>query len=221
MEDPVVPLERSLYSHLLAGLLRKRQFEYVLLKTHLGKIPHWERLFVNREKRLHLSVNVNDFKLAGKKQTLTRDLHLHGQVFVAPAGPYATVAAAFCRPIAHQHSLLQNVSNLWLLLLSRRACGLGRDFPAPVALSRRFGNVSPRGILLYFDTIVIWRSSGGPTLFASLNTEIVVKAFLFQFFKTGYAHLLTEQEDPYYPCMWTISNWQARNRSSIQLGKFS
>ena len=37
MEDPVVPLERNLYGHLLAGLLRERQFEKILLKVRLGE----------------------------------------------------------------------------------------------------------------------------------------------------------------------------------------
>ena len=32
MEDPVVPLERNLYGHLLAGLLWERQFEKIVLK---------------------------------------------------------------------------------------------------------------------------------------------------------------------------------------------
>ena len=32
MEDPVVPLERNLYGHPLAGLLWERQFEKILLK---------------------------------------------------------------------------------------------------------------------------------------------------------------------------------------------
>ena len=36
MEDPVVPLERNLYGHPLAGLLWERQFEKVLLK-HDGR----------------------------------------------------------------------------------------------------------------------------------------------------------------------------------------
>ena len=36
---------------LLAGLLRERQFEKVLLKYGCGKVPNWECLFVNREKR--------------------------------------------------------------------------------------------------------------------------------------------------------------------------
>ena len=32
MEDPVVPLERNLYGHPLAGLLWEKQFEKILLK---------------------------------------------------------------------------------------------------------------------------------------------------------------------------------------------
>ena len=37
MEDPVVPLERNLYGHPLAGLLWKRQFDKVLVGIRLGK----------------------------------------------------------------------------------------------------------------------------------------------------------------------------------------
>ena len=62
MEDPVVPLERNLYGHPLAGLLWERQFEKVLLKHGWEKIPNWECLFVHREKGLSLSVYVDDIK---------------------------------------------------------------------------------------------------------------------------------------------------------------
>ena len=72
MEDPVVPLERNLYGHPLAGLLWERQFEKVLLKHGWEKIPNWECLFVHREKGLFLSVYVDDIKLAGKNTTLIR-----------------------------------------------------------------------------------------------------------------------------------------------------
>ena len=54
MEDSVVPLERNLYGHLLAGLLWERQFEKVLLKHGWEKIPNWECLFVHRENRIIL-----------------------------------------------------------------------------------------------------------------------------------------------------------------------
>ena len=70
MEDPVVPLERNLFGHPLAGLLWERQFEKVLLKHGWEKIPNWECLFVHREKGLFLSVYVDDIKLAGKKHNI-------------------------------------------------------------------------------------------------------------------------------------------------------
>ena len=70
MEHSVVPLERNLYGHPLAGLLWERQFEKILLKHGWEKIPNWECLFVHREKGLFLSVYVDDIKLSGKKQNL-------------------------------------------------------------------------------------------------------------------------------------------------------
>ena len=70
MEDPVVPLERNLYGHPLAGLLWERQFEKILLKHGWEKFQIGKCLFVHREKRLFLSVYVDHIKLAGKKQNL-------------------------------------------------------------------------------------------------------------------------------------------------------
>ena len=61
MEDPVVPLERNLYGHPLAGLLWEKAICENLIEV-------W--LFVHREKGLFLSVNVDDIKLAGKKQNI-------------------------------------------------------------------------------------------------------------------------------------------------------
>ena len=52
MEDPIVPLERNLYGHPLAGLLWERQLEKILLKHGWEKIPNWECLFVHCEKGL-------------------------------------------------------------------------------------------------------------------------------------------------------------------------
>ena len=64
IEDPVIPLERNLYGHPLAGLLWERQCEKILLKHGWEKIPNWECLFVHREKGLFLSVYVvDDIKL--------------------------------------------------------------------------------------------------------------------------------------------------------------
>ena len=62
MEDPVVLLERNLYGHPFAGLLWERQFDKVQLKLDWEKFLNWECLFVNRDKRLFLSVYVDDIK---------------------------------------------------------------------------------------------------------------------------------------------------------------
>ena len=70
MEDPVVPLERNLYGHLLAGLLWEKQFEKILLQHGCEKVSNWECLFVHREKKLFLSVYVDDIKFVGKKQSI-------------------------------------------------------------------------------------------------------------------------------------------------------
>ena len=70
MEDPVVPLERNLYGHPLAGFLWNRPFEKVLLKYGWEKVSDWECLFVYRVKGLFLSVYADDIKLAGKKQNI-------------------------------------------------------------------------------------------------------------------------------------------------------
>ena len=70
IEDPVVPLERNLYGHLLVELLWERQFEKILLKYGWEKVSNWECLFVHREKGLFLTVYVDDIELAGKKQNI-------------------------------------------------------------------------------------------------------------------------------------------------------
>ena len=44
----------------------------------------------------------------------------------------------------------------------------------------------------------------------------VVKKFLI-----GNVFLSTEQEDYSYECMWTMSNWQARQKTWNRRGKFS
>ena len=70
MEDPIVPLERNLYGHPMAGLLWERQFEKILLKYGWEKVPNWECLFVHREKGLFLSVYVDDIKFVGKTENI-------------------------------------------------------------------------------------------------------------------------------------------------------
>ena len=68
MEDPVVPLDRTLYCHPFAGLLRERQFEKILLNHRWENVPIWDCLFVRRQKGLCWSVYVDDMKLDGKKK---------------------------------------------------------------------------------------------------------------------------------------------------------
>ena len=40
-------------------------------------------------------------------------------------------------------------------------------------------------------------------------------------FSTGNVYLSTEQDDNSNQCMWTISNWQAKQKTQKRLGKFS
>ena len=54
IEDPVVPLERNLYGHPLAGLLWERQFEKILLQHGWEKVSNCECLFVHRQKKVIL-----------------------------------------------------------------------------------------------------------------------------------------------------------------------
>ena len=76
MEDPVVPLERNLYGHPLAGQMWELQFEKVLLKYGWEKVSNWECLFAHRENGLFLSEYVDDIKLAGKKQNINPMWHV-------------------------------------------------------------------------------------------------------------------------------------------------
>ena len=63
MEDPVVPLERNLYGHPLAGLFWERQFAEALLELGWENVPNWKQGLV-------LSASVDDIKMAGKKQNM-------------------------------------------------------------------------------------------------------------------------------------------------------
>ena len=74
MEDPVVPLERNLYGHPLAGLLWKWQCEKVLLEHGWEKVLNWECLFVNRAIGLFQSVYVDDIKTGRQDREPTRKI---------------------------------------------------------------------------------------------------------------------------------------------------
>ena len=61
MEDPVVPLERILYGHPLAGLLWEREFEEILLEVRFGKGSQLGMLICTLVKKdIFLSVYVDD-----------------------------------------------------------------------------------------------------------------------------------------------------------------
>ena len=71
MEDPVVPLERNLYGHPLAGLLWERQCEKILLQHGWEKVSKLGMsLSYTVKKGLFSSVYVDDTKLAGKMQNI-------------------------------------------------------------------------------------------------------------------------------------------------------
>ena len=70
VEDPVVPFERNLYGHPLAGLLWERQFEKILLKYGWEKVSNRECLCVNRARGLFLSVCVDSIELASKTESI-------------------------------------------------------------------------------------------------------------------------------------------------------
>ena len=71
IEDPVVPLERNLYGHPLAGLFWEKEFEKILLKHGWENSKLGMSLCSSSKKGLFLSVYVDAIKLAGKK-ILTR-----------------------------------------------------------------------------------------------------------------------------------------------------
>ena len=50
MEDPVVPLERNLYGHPLAGLSWERQFEKIQFKHGWDKVSNWNAYSYNVKK---------------------------------------------------------------------------------------------------------------------------------------------------------------------------
>ena len=68
--DPVVELRLSLYGHPLAGLFWEKHCTKKIMQCGFTPIPGWELLFVHKEKQIFLSVYVDDFKMAGKKENI-------------------------------------------------------------------------------------------------------------------------------------------------------
>ena len=70
IDHPVCKLLINLYGHPLAVLIWEKYCHKRLAEIGFEKIHGWENLFVHREKKLFLSVYVDDFKMAGSKQHL-------------------------------------------------------------------------------------------------------------------------------------------------------
>ena len=62
----MVLLERNLYGS--CWLLWERRFDEVSKELGLAKVMNWECLFVHRKQGVYLSENVDNIKMAGKKQ---------------------------------------------------------------------------------------------------------------------------------------------------------
>jgi hypothetical protein len=68
--DPVVELRLSLYGHPLAGLYWEKHSKERIISCGFKPVPSWECLYYHEQKQLFLSVYVDDYKLAGKKDNI-------------------------------------------------------------------------------------------------------------------------------------------------------
>ena len=70
IKDLVCLLLLNLYGHPLAGILWDKYQESVLLKLDFEIVPSWECSYLHHTQRLFLSGYVDDYKMAGKKETI-------------------------------------------------------------------------------------------------------------------------------------------------------
>ena len=144
MEDPVVPLERNLYGHPLAGLLWERQFEKILLKHGWEKIPNWECLFVHREKGLFLSVYVDDINWLERNKILIR------------CGNYSTKKSIWENQhlswIMYSLGALKDNVKLAKILLTITEPFLNHDFPR-----EELNNFHTPRIFVFLRCLTIWK----------------------------------------------------------------
>ena len=68
IDDPLVPLERNLHGHPLAGLLWEKQLEKVLIEERCGQVPGWECPYLHRK----MPVYVDDMKMARVTQNMPK-----------------------------------------------------------------------------------------------------------------------------------------------------
>ena len=69
--DAYVRVRRNIYGHKVAALLQQKYAEWIITtKCVFEKLVDWECLYVHREKRLFLSVYVDDLKMAGCQKNI-------------------------------------------------------------------------------------------------------------------------------------------------------
>ena len=70
MAEPVVPIDRNVFGHPLAGLLWERQFEQVLLDHGWNKFQTGNVHLSTEQENYSYQCIWDDIKLAGKKQNI-------------------------------------------------------------------------------------------------------------------------------------------------------
>ena len=68
--NPVCKLKLNLYGHPLAGLHWEKHCRQALTTCGFQPVTGWECLYKHTEAKLFLSVYVDDFKMAGRKESL-------------------------------------------------------------------------------------------------------------------------------------------------------
>ena len=88
IKDPVCKLKRNLYGHPIAGLIWEKHCQKAIFSCGFKRIPGWECLFVHFQKKLFLSVYVDDFRMAGLSSEIQSMWKLLGQALdLDPAVP--------------------------------------------------------------------------------------------------------------------------------------
>ena len=78
IEDPVCPLRLALYGHPDAGGFWERHCEKAVSEVGFTFLPDWPSVFFHKELRLMLVIYVDDFKLAGPTESMSRGWELLG-----------------------------------------------------------------------------------------------------------------------------------------------
>lgn len=80
--DPVCRLVKALYGHPLAGLYWEKHVQKHLIDLGFVQVPSWECLYVHQKKQLFLSIYVDDFCMAGKRENIDKMWKLLGKHIV-------------------------------------------------------------------------------------------------------------------------------------------